>query len=373
MPGTAGQRFPSRLFCYLPAMEAHLFSPLTIRGATFRNRVFVSPMCQYSSENGFANDWHLTHLASRAIGGASLVMTEAAAVLPEGRISWADLGVWTDDHIDGLRRATSAIREHGAVPAIQLAHAGRKAASSRPWEGSESLLESDRVWEPVSATSQPFSDRFPPPRRLATAELPDVVDAFAAGAARSLLAGFGAVEIHAAHGYLIHQFLSPLANDRKDEYGGSRENRSRLLLEITRAVRIAVGEEIPILVRVSATDWHDDGWTVEDTVWLAGELQGVGADLLDCSAGGIVPGLTIPVGPGYQVSLAAEVKRAGALYAGAVGMITEPVQADAIVRSGQADVVLLARELLRNPYWPQHAARVLGHQQEAPPQYRRAW
>jgi 2,4-dienoyl-CoA reductase-like NADH-dependent reductase (Old Yellow Enzyme family) len=357
---------------YLPHMHIdHLFEPLSVRGTSIPNRVFVSPMCQYSSTNGFANDWHFVHLASRAIGGAGLVMTEAAAVLPEGRITYADLGIWNDDQVDGLRRAASAVAEHGSVPAIQLAHAGRKAGTQRPWE--QAPLAEDQKWEPVSSTGRAFGEGWAAPRALSTLEVHEIADAFAAAAARALMAGFQVVEIHAAHGYLLHQFLSPLANDRTDEYGGSRDNRARLLLETTRAVRVAVGDDVPVFVRVSATDWLEDGWTIDDTVWLSGELASAGADFLDCSSGGIVPGVSIPAGPGYQVELAAAVKRSGNLLSGAVGMITGAEQADSIIRSGQADAVLLARELLRNPYWPQHAARALGHEPPVPPQYARAW
>ena len=328
-------------------------------------------MCQYSCDDGFATDWHLIHLGSRAIGGAGLVMAEATAVVPEGRISWGDLGIWSDDHVDGLRRVTNAITEHGAVAAIQLAHAGRKAATQRPWE-SDQPLTGDKIWPTVSSTAQAFAN-LPAPRALATDEVPGITDAFVAGAARALMAGFTAIEIHAAHGYLMSQFLSPLANDRTDQYGGSLENRARLLLETTRAVRVAVGDEVPVLVRISATDWVEGGWTIDDSVWLARELKEAGADFLDCSSGGIVPGVKIPVGAGYQTELAAAVKRDGSLLSGAVGMITEPTQADTIIRSGQADAVLLAREFLRNPYWPQHAARALRQPIPVPPQYERAW
>ena len=351
----------------------HLLSPLTIRGIGFRNRIFVSPMCQYSSSDGFVADWHLVHLGSRAIGGAGLVMAEATAVTPEGRISHGDLGIWSDEHVDSLRRVTGFISEHGAVPAIQLAHAGRKASTARPWEGRESLAADGRAWEPVSPTARPFSEESPVPRMLSTGEVRELVDAFAAGASRALMAGFRVVEIHAAHGYLIHQFLSPLSNDRTDEYGGDFDGRIRFLLEIVAAVRVSVGEDIPILVRISATDWHEDGWSVEDSVRLALVLKEAGVDLIDCSSAGLVPGVSVPVGTGYQTSLAATIRVRAGIPTGAVGMITSPQQADHIVRSGQADVVLLARELLRDPYWPYRAAKSLGGEIATPDQYARAW
>lgn len=351
----------------------HLFSPITLRGVTARNRIFVSPMCQYSSEGGFADDWHLVHLGSRAVGGAGLVMSEAAAITPEGRISYADLGIWSDEHVDGLRRVTAFVAGHGAVPAIQLAHAGRKASTAPPWEGPDALEAPGRTWEPVAPTDRPFSDASPKPRRLSTTEVHELVDAFAAAAARSLMAGFQAIEIHGAHGYLVHEFLSPLSNDRDDEYGGDFDGRTRFLMEIVAAVRAAIGEEVPLFVRLSATDWHDEGWSVDDSVELARRLAAAGVDLVDCSSAGVVPSVPVPVGTGYQTHLAAAVRAGAGVASGAVGLITSPEQADHIVRSGQADVVLLARELLRDPYWPYRAAKALGVETEAPRQYRRAW
>ena len=361
--------------CYLLPMseQTHLFTPLTLRSVTVRNRIFVSPMCQYSSEDGFATDWHLVHLGSRAIGGAGLVMAEATAVAPEGRISYADLGIWKDEHVDALLRVTRFIEAHGAVPAIQLAHAGRKAATPPPWQGPEILSEPGRTWEPVSSTAAPFSSESLAPRALSTEDVRELVDTFAAAAARSLMAGFRVIEIHAAHGYLVHQFLSPLANDRDDEYGGGFDGRTRFLREIVTAARATVGEEVPLFVRISATDWREDGWGVQDSVRLAGELRELGVDLVDCSSGGIVPSVPIPVGTGFQTPLAAAVREQAGVATGAVGLITAAQQADHIIRSGQADVVLLARELLRDPYWPYRAARVLGHEIAAPPQYERAW
>lgn len=351
----------------------HLFSPIAIRSVTVRNRVFVSPMCQYSCDDGFANDWHLVHLGSRAIGGAGLVMSEAAAVVPEGRISYADLGIWSDEHVDALRPVTRFVDDHGAVPAIQLAHAGRKASTPPPGVDASSLASPGRSWQPVAPTDRPFADDSPVPHRLEPREVRDLVDEFAAAAARSLMAGFRAIEIHAAHGYLIHEFLSPLANDRDDEYGRDFGGRVRFLMEIVEAVRSAIGEEIPLLVRISATDWKEGGWTVDDSVELANRLRDAGVDLVDCSSAGIVPSAPIPVGTGYQTHLAATVRSRAGIATGAVGLITSPQQADHIVRCGQADVVLLGRELLRDPYWPYRAARTLGVELPAPVQYRRAW
>ena len=351
----------------------HLFTPLQLRGVRLPNRICVSPMCQYSSEDGFATDWHLVHLGSRAVGGAGLVMAEATAVTPEGRISYGDLGIWSDEHVDALRRVTGFIAEHGAVPAIQLAHAGRKASTARPWDDPAALQGAGRTWEPVSPTANPFSPSSLVPRALTTAEVHDLVDAFAAGAARALIAGFQAIEIHAAHGYLVHQFLSPLSNDRADEYGGDFDGRTRFLREIVAAVRVAIGDERPLLVRISATDWLDDGWSLDDSIRLAGVLRESGVDLVDCSSGGIVPSAPIPVGTGFQTPLATAVRTGARVATGAVGLITSPQQADHIIRSGQADVVLLARELLRDPYWAYHAARSLGADVPAPDQYARAW
>lgn len=358
---------------YLLAMQspAHLFSPLTIRETTFRNRVWLSPMCMYSSEEGYSNEWHMVHLGSRAVGGAGLVMTEATAVSPEGRITAEDLGLWNDDQIDGLSRITSFIRQYGAVPAIQLAHAGRKAGTRPPWEPRNS---GDPVvdWTPVSPTAQRFSERSGEPHCLSTDEVHGLIDAFVASAARAVIAGFQAIEIHAAHGYLIHQFLSPLANDREDEYGGSFENRTRFLTETAKATRLAIGE-LPLFVRISATDWRDDGWTVDDSVRLAASLAEVGVDLIDCSSGGILPDVPIPVGTGFQTPLAAAVRAAGAVASAAVGLITAPAQADHIIRSGQADAVFLGREMLRDPYWTRRAADELGADLGAPNQYDRGW
>lgn len=350
----------------------HLFSPLSIRQTEFRNRIFVSPMCQYSSDDGFADEWHLVHLGSRAVGGAGLVMTEATAVTPEGRISYADLGIWKDDHVGMLRRITAFIREQGARAGIQLAHAGRKASTQRPWESAEALEKPGNRWSPIYGPSAvPFDPNHQTPQALTTGRIDLLVDAFRSAASRAVDAGFDVIEIHSAHGYLLHEFLSPLSNRRDDEYGGTFENRIRLLLRVVRAVREVCGDR-PLFTRLSTTDWHDDGWTVDDSVRLAAELRGAGVDLIDCSSSGIVPGVAVPIGPGYQTAAAARIRREAGIAAGAVGLITAPAQADHIIRSGQADAVFLARELLRDPYWPLHAARELRAGVQWPDQYLRA-
>jgi 2,4-dienoyl-CoA reductase-like NADH-dependent reductase (Old Yellow Enzyme family) len=350
-----------------------LFDPLTIRGLTFANRVFVSPMCQYSSENGFANDWHFVHLGSRAVGGAGLVLTEATAVLPEGRISPQDLGIWEDGHIEMLTKIVTFIHEQGSVAGMQLAHAGRKASTSRPWEGHDAVPESQGGWTKVVAPSAiPFSDTYPMPQALTLDGIKEIVDAFAATARRACQAGFRVVEIHAAHGYLIHEFLSPLSNKREDEYGGSFENRTRLCREVVAAVRSAWPKELPMFIRISATDWVEGGWTVEESVRLAGALKEMGVDLIDCSSGGNALHAKIPVGPGYQTQFAERIRREAGIMTGAVGMITEPAQAEHIIRTGQADAVIMAREFLRDPYWPLRAARELDQSIAWPVQYLRA-
>ena len=353
--------------------DIHLFSPLRLRGITLRNRVGVSPVCQYSSQDGFANDWHYVHLGSRAVGGAGLVMTEATAVTADGRISPADLGIWKDEHLEGLSRCARLISEHGAVPGIQLAHAGRKASTAAPWEGGRAVAEEDGGWRPVWGPSEiAFGRSSPVPAALDPAGIAGVVQAFVDGARRALQAGFQVAEVHAAHGYLLHQFLSPLANQRTDAYGGSFANRIRLTLEVVDAVRAVWPEELPLFVRISATDWAEGGWELEQSVELCTLLRERGVDLVDCSTGGLVPGVTIPVGPGYQAPFAAAVRERASIATAAVGMITTPEQADAIIREGTADVVLLARELLRDPYWPLRAGRVLGHSAPWPVQYQRA-
>ena len=351
----------------------NLFSPLTIRGVTMRNRIAVSPMCEYSSEDGFANDWHLVHLGSRAVGGAGLIITEAAAVTPDGRISPADLGIWKDAHIEMLERCTRFIRSQGAVAGIQLAHAGRKASSQIPWKGGGALTPEQGGWLPIFAPSAiPFREGDPVPTALDAAGIRATIDAFADATRRSLAAGFQLIEIHAAHGYLIHEFLSPLSNTRTDRYGGSFENRTRLLREIVDEVRAVLPQTLPLLVRISATDWVDGGWDIEQSIELARQLVPHGVDLVDCSSGGLVPGARIPLGPAYQTPFAERIRRETGMCTGAVGLITDAAQADAIVREGRADIVLLARQMLRDPYFALHAARELGAEVQWPDQYLRA-
>lgn len=349
-----------------------LFEPFTIRQITLANRVMVSPMCQYSSVDGFANDWHLVHLGSRAVGGAGLVMTEATAVTPDGRISPWDQGLWKDDQIEYLTRITGFIRERGSVPGMQIAHAGRKASTRRPWEGRGEVPPSEGGWQTVARSPIPFASNYPMPRALAESEIQDIVKAFAETARRAVEAGFQVLEIHAAHGYLIDEFLSPLANHRTDRYGGSFENRIRFLCEIVHAVRGVWPEQLPLFVRFSCTDWVSGGWTEDESVELARILAPEGVDLIDCSTGGMVPDATIPVGPNYQVPFAARIKREAHIPTAAVGLITEPAQADAVVRQGEGDLVCMARAELRDPYWPIHAAQALGCDIHWPPQYERA-
>jgi 2,4-dienoyl-CoA reductase-like NADH-dependent reductase (Old Yellow Enzyme family) len=350
-----------------------LFDSLTIRDLTFANRVFVSPMCQYSSENGYANDWHFVHLGSRAVGGAGLVLTEATAVLPEGRIGPQDLGIWDQGHIEMLTKIVGFIHEQGSVAGMQLAHAGRKASTSRPWEGHNAVPESKGGWTKVVAPSAiPFSETYPMPQALTRDGIGEVVDAFAAAARRACQVGFRVVEIHAAHGYLIHEFLSPLSNKREDDYGGSFENRTRLCREVAAAVRSAWPKELPLFARISATDWVEGGWKIEDSVKLATALKELGVDLIDCSSGGNALHAKIPVGPGYQTQFAERIRREAGIMSGAVGMITSPEQAEHIIRTGQADAVIMAREFLRDPYWPLRAARELDQSIAWPVQYLRA-
>ncbi|GII77102.1 oxidoreductase [Sphaerisporangium rufum] len=361
-----------------------LFEPLTLRGLTIANRAWMSPMCQYCAaptgpQAGVPTDWHLTHLGSRAVGGAGLIFAEATAVVPEGRISPFDLGLWNEEQQRAFGRIAAFLREYGAVPGVQLAHAGRKASTDQPWRGGRPLGPEAGGWRPVGPSPLPFADDHPVPAELSVAEIGAIVAAFAAAARRALAAGFQVVEVHGAHGYLIHEFLSPHANRRTDAYGGSFENRTRLALEVVDAVRAVWPDDLPVLFRVSATDWLTEnpedgrqGWTAEETVRLAKELLVRGVDLLDTSTGGLVPGARIPTGPGYQVPFAARVKGETGLPVAAVGEITEPRQAEEIVASGRADAVLLGRELLRDPYWPNRAARELGAGPRRPDQYHRA-
>ncbi|MFI5310558.1 MAG: NADH:flavin oxidoreductase/NADH oxidase [Gemmatimonadales bacterium] len=350
-----------------------LFDELTLRGVTLRNRIAVSPMCQYSSRDGLANDWHFVHLASRAVGGAGLVFTEATAVTAQGRISPQDMGLWNEAQVEPLARIVRFIDAQGCVAGLQLAHAGRKASTLRPWEGGGTAPQSAGGWADVVAPSAiSFSDGYPAPRALEEVDIAAVVEAFASAARRALSAGYRILEIHAAHGYLLHEFLSPISNRRDDRYGGSFENRTRLVREVVVAVRAVWPDRLPLFVRVSATDWTDGGWDVEQTVELARALGPLGVDLVDCSSGGNVAGVKIPLGPGYQTAFAERIRREAAISTGAVGLIFDPVQADHLVRSAQADLVLLAREMLRDPYWPLRAARELEQLVPWPPQYLRA-
>ncbi|MFF3856920.1 NADH:flavin oxidoreductase/NADH oxidase [Micromonospora sp. NPDC002575] len=354
---------------------SRLFTPLALRAVTLPNRVALAPMCQYSAgPDGLPTDWHRVHLGSRAVGGAGLVLTEATAVVPEGRISPQDVGLWSDAHVDAWRPVTAFVAAQGAVPAVQLAHAGFKASTYRPWAaGRGGVPDADGGWTPVGPGAEPFVPDYRVPAALDEAGIAGVVAAFAAAAGRAVDAGFAAVEIHAAHGYLLHEFLSPLTNHRADGWGGDRAGRMRLTLAVARAVRVAVGESVPVLARISATDWTEGGWTIEDSVVLAGELAAAGVDLVDASSGGAAPRATIPVGPGYQVPLAARIRREAGVPTGAVGLIVEPEQAEQIVAGGEADLVLLGRELLRDPYWPRRAAAKLGATPDWPAQYERAF
>lgn len=352
--------------------KSRLFSGLTLRGVTFRNRVFVSPMCQYSSEAGAPTDWHLVHLGSRAVGGAGLVMVEATAVTPEGRISPDDSGIWDERHVEPFRRITTFLAAQGAVAAIQLAHAGRKASTDAPWRGGGPVGSENRGWTPVAPSPVAFAKDYPQPNTLDTADLDALVEAFATAARRALEAGFKVIEVHAAHGYLLHEFLSPLSNRRGDDYGGALQNRARFPLRVVRAVREAWPEELPLFVRISASDWVEGGWDIDQSVQFSVWLKEAGVDLVDCSSGGVVPDAVIPTGPGYQTPFAERIRREAAIPTGAVGVITDPVQAEHVVRTGQADAVLMAREFLRDPYWPLHAARTLGVEVAWPRQYERA-
>jgi 2,4-dienoyl-CoA reductase-like NADH-dependent reductase (Old Yellow Enzyme family) len=352
---------------------SQLFSPLTIKGIQFKNRIAVSPMCEYSSlEDGYANDWHLVHLGSRAVGGAALVMQEATSVSEQGRITLKDLGIYKDGHIEKLKQITGFIHAQGAVAGIQLAHAGRKASHNAPWEGAKQLSLGEGGWETVSASTIPFTDAEVPPVALSKSGIQKVVEDFASAAARALEAGYKLIEIHAAHGYLIHQFLSPFSNARDDAYGGSFENRIRLLLEIIEAILKVWPGNLPLFVRISSTDWAAGGWDIDQSVRLSGILKKKGVDLIDCSSGGTLGGAKIPLGPGYQVPFAEKIKKETGILTGAVGLITSAEQAEEILIKGQADMILLARELLRDPYFPLHAALALGEEIKWPSQYERA-
>lgn len=354
------------------AGETHLFCPLDLRGVRLRNRIAVSPMCQYSARDGMANDWHLVHLGSRAVGGAGLVMFEATAVSPEGRITPHDLGIWKDEQVAPLACVARFVKGQGAAAGIQIAHAGRKASTRAPWEGGTPLAESEGGWKGLAPSAKAFAPEYPEPEALDEAGIRTVIGQFRAAAERAVAAGFDLVEIHAAHGYLLHSFLSPLSNERHDAYGGRLESRMTAVLETAAAVRSVLPDTMPLLVRISATDWVEGGWDIEQSIVLARELGQRGVDLVDCSSGGLVPQARIPAGAGYQVPLAERIRREAGIRTAAVGMITEPEQADAIVVQGQADLVMVGRTMLRLPYWALHAATVLGHDADWPAQYERA-
>ena len=351
---------------------AHLFDELKIGDVTFPHRLAVSPMCQYSSVDGYPNDWHLVHLGSRASGGAALVFTEATAVTAEGRISPQDLGIWSDAHIGAFTRLTSFIHQQGSLAGIQLAHAGRKAGTAAPWNGGLPVPLSQGGWTSVAPSPIPFDEGYLTPREFDVEEIGGVVQAFAEAACRALTAGFKVLEIHAAHGYLLQEFLSPLSNRRTDCYGGSFDHRIRMLCETASAVRQVWPERLPLFVRISSTDWHEDGWTVDESVELARRLGPLGVDLIDCSSGGNAPHLKIPLASGYQTPFAARLRREAGIRTAAVGMITSAAQADHIISTGQADLALLAREMLRDPYFPLRAARELGRTIAWPKQYLRS-
>ena len=354
---------------------AHLFEPLALRSVTLSNRVAVSPMCEYSSDDGFANDWHLVHLGSRAVGGAGLVLTEATAVEARGRISARDLGLWKDAHVEFLSRIVRFLESHGAVPGIQLAHAGRKGGTAVPWEGAAGVPPAAGGWEPVAPSAIPFSERTLNPRAMTLDDVAEVVRAFAAATRRSVAAGFRVIELHFAHGYLVHEFLSALSNRRQDAYGGGFEQRIRLALEITRAVRAEWPDRLPLLARLSCTDWVEGGWTPEESVELARRLATEGVDLVDCSSGGLVPYARIDAVPGYQVPFARRIRAEARIPTATVGLISTPAQAEGIVCDGDADLVMLARAMLRDPYWALHAAEELDHRdaRRIPVQYLRAY
>jgi 2,4-dienoyl-CoA reductase-like NADH-dependent reductase (Old Yellow Enzyme family) len=349
-----------------------LFEPLTLRSITFPNRIFVSPMCQYSSKDGLPNDWHFVHLGSRAVGGAGMVMVEASGVSPEGRITAWDSGFWSEAHADAFKRIVDFIHAQGSIAGIQLAHAGRKASAEVPWRGGRVIKEGPHSWTTLAPSAIPFREGDPIPHALTLEEIDEVVEQFVRGAKLALRAGFRVIEIHAAHGYLLHEFLSPLCNVRDDEYGGSLENRMRFTLRVAEACRRVWPEELPLFVRISASDWAEGGWDLEQSIVLCARLKELGVDLIDCSSGGAVAHAKIELGPGYQVPFARAIRERAEIPTGAVGLITDAHQADAILREGSADVVLLARELLRDPYFPLHAAKTLGVDVKWPDQYARA-
>ena len=352
----------------------HLFQPLTLRSVTLRNRIGVSPMCQYSALDGVANEWHYVHLGSRAVGGAGLVIVEATGVAPEGRITPGCMGLWSEKHIEPLACIARFVKAQGAVAGIQIAHAGRKASADLPWKGGAHLSDMQGGWETIAPSALAFGGNLTKvPRAMTKTDIARVQNDFVATAKRALAAGFEFLELHAAHGYLFNEFLSPLANQRTDKYGGSFENRIRLLLDTTRAIRKIWPDHLPLAVRISAIDWMPGGWQIGDSIALAKLLKAEGVDLMDCSSGGVVPDAKIKVEPGYQVPFAEQVRRGASIATAAVGFITDPKQADDIIRNGRADLVSLARQMLVDPYWPAHAAKVLGHKLTPPNQYARAW
>jgi 2,4-dienoyl-CoA reductase-like NADH-dependent reductase (Old Yellow Enzyme family) len=349
-----------------------LFDRYTVRNVTFRNRLFVSPMCQYSSADGMPNDWHLVHLGSRAVGGAGMVMVEASGVSPAGRITAWDSGIWSEAHADAFRKIAAFIEQNGAVAGIQIAHAGRKASTDVPWRGGRAFRDGPHSWTPVAPSPLPFREGEPIPHALTIAEIDNVVEQFVHSTELARSAGFRVLELHMAHGYLLHEFLSPLSNTRTDEFGGALENRMRFPLRVAERVRHTWPHDLPLFVRISASDWAEGGWDLAQSIEFAKRLRAIGVDLIDCSSGGAVPGAKIELGPGYQVPFARAIRAEAGIATGAVGLITEPQQADEIISSGAADAVLLARELLRDPYWPLHAARALGIDIRWPEQYERA-
>ena len=349
-----------------------LFSPLRLKDVEFKNRIFVSPMCQYSCENGMPDDWHLVHLGARAVGGAALVIAEATSVSPEGRISPGDCGIWSDEHTEAFKPITAFIEAQGVVPGIQIGHAGRKASTDAPWRGGRPLSEGDNGWQPIAPSPIAFDKDYNVPREMTEADMDRVVAEFTAAAERSLSAGFKVLELHMAHGYLLHQFLSPISNFRKDQWGGGLENRQSFPLKVTAAVRKVWPENLPLFVRISCTDWVDNGWDLSQSIDFSGRLKDLGVDFIDCSSGGTAPDAVIPAGPGFQAAFSAAVRKAVGIVTGAVGLITAPAQAEQILVTEQADAVLLGREFLRSPYWPLNAAAALGVDLEWPDQYKRA-
>ena len=349
-----------------------LFSPLKIREIEFKNRIFVSPMCQYSSCDGIPNDWHLVHLGSRAVGGSGLIIAEATSVSPEGRITPDDNGIWNDTQVEAFKKITDFIKGQNCVSGIQLAHAGRKASTFSPWKGNGEIPIENGGWQTIAPSAISFAENYPDPKELSKMEIKNVINQFKSAAEKSISAGFNVIEIHMAHGYLIHEFLSPISNQRKDDYGGSLENRCRFAIEVTKAVREVIPSSFPLFVRISTTDWIEGGWNLEESINLVKQLKESGADLIDCSSGGNIAHAKIPAGPGYQIPFSEKIKKEANILTGGVGFITSPVQAEQIIATGQADAVFLARELLRDPYWPLYAAKQLKEDIKWPLQYSRA-